>query len=304
MKAILLGFILINNLIYGLAISRMDSTQFKPLRELQFSYANDLYHGTDRYLTQMTFLKYIGKWNENGVRNEWTIQHHVYTPSDIFGDTIQRNDRPYTALFYGSYKRSSQLKLKHLFFHKQISIGAQGKYAFGGPMQKQIHYWVNSRQPLGWNYQLNNALISNVQLILEKGIVTTNHFEYWLASTLNAGTVFNDISIKQQIRFHINQPYYMKNKSNNKHQFRSSIALINELKYVAYNGTLQGNTLSQDNIYRLKNSDIKRSVYFQNIAFTLGYKNLNISYSESFITKEFTTGFSHKWSSINFCYLF
>jgi lipid A 3-O-deacylase len=282
----------------------LDSNQYCNKKSLQFSYANDLYHGTDRYLTQMTYLKYIGKWNEKGVRNEWTLQHHVYTPSDIFGDTIQRNDRPYSALFYGSIKRSKKLKWEHSLFHQQLSLGVQGTAAFGGPMQKQIHYWVDSRQPLGWDYQLKNALICNVQVAIEKGIITTQYFEYWLASTLNTGTVFNDISIKQQIRLHINHPYSIYNKPINRHRFRSSIELINELKFVSYNGTLQGNSFSHENIYRLKNSEIKRSVYFQNLAFTLGYKNLNICYAESFITKEFKTGFSHKWSSISFCYLF
>lgn len=274
-------------------------------RSLQFLYANDLYHGTDRYLTQMTFLNYQGKWNRKNQRIEFTIQHQVYTPSDIFGDTIQRNDRPYTALFYGSIKQSKKLKWPKTLLHQQISIGVQGKAAFGGPMQKQIHYWVNSRQPLGWQYQLADAWMGNLQLALEKGLFTTQNFEYWLSTTLNVGTVFNDISIKQQIRLHLNHPYYYTINHIAKHRnFRSSIVLINELKYVLYNGTLQGNTLSHDNIYRLQNNEIKRNVYFKNLAFTIGYKNLNICYSESFITKEFNTGFSHHWSNICFSYLF
>jgi len=304
MPRLILTFCLTFYTLFANALSKKDSLPLYNYKQLQFHYSNDLYHSTDRYLTQMAFLKYTTPWQRSGNRREYTLQQNVYTPSDIFGDTIQKNDRPYTALLFISIKNIKGFKNRNTLFNHQLSIGILGKHAFGEQTQRNIHYAVNSRQPLGWKYQLSDGLLLNAQIGIDKGLVIRKHFEYILHSQLNIGTVFNNLSAAQTIRIHLNNSYFPFLNTSALKSFRFSLALQNELKYVIYNGTLQGSIGSRHNIYTLTQKEICPLIYYQQICLNIAYRRLGITYSESYITKEFKTGLSHKWSTIEFTYLF
>ncbi len=301
-KSILIT-ILISCYIKGAAFAPIDTMKLYNYRQFHFSYSNDLYHSTDRYLTQLAYFKYITPW-QNKHQNEFTVQQNVYTPSDIFGDTVQKNDRPYTSLLFASYKMTRLLTEHHLLLSGQLSIGSLGKYGLGEQTQREIHYAVNSRQALGWQYQLANAPLINTQVGLDKGLIVQNNFEYILGGQLNAGTVFNDVAVAQIIRVHVGNSFFPYLNTSKLKSFRFALTMRNELKLIRYNGTLQGGIGSRHNIYTLTQKQITPLVYYQQIGLHLAYQRLGITYSESYISKEFKTGFTHKWSTVLFSYLF
>ncbi len=295
---ILIGILDIN------AFVNKDSLYLYNLKQINFHYANDLYHGTDRYLTQLAFLNYTTAFNKKNSQSAYTIQQNVYTPSDIFGDTIQKNDRPYAGLLFATYERKNNAVKRQLIIHKQIDLGVLGKAASGYSTQREIHYAVNSRQPLGWQYQLSNSVYANATLGLDKGLVVKKYVEYIVHGQLQTGTVFNNLAAAQTIRVHFKNSFFSWKNNTKKNAFRVALQMKNELKYVAYNGTLQGGIGSKNNVYVLQQKDLTPTVYYRQIGLHLAFRHFGIAYSESFITKEFKSGVSHKWSSVNFSFLF
>ncbi len=286
------------------ASSNNDSLYLSKHKTLQFHYANDLYHGTDRYLTQLAYLRYSTAFNKKNLQSIYTIQQNVYTPSDIFGDTIQKNDRPYSGLLFASYQRKKNIIHALLIVDKQLDLGVLGKAASGYSTQSNIHYAVNSRQPLGWQYQLSNCIYANALLGFDKGIFVKKHFEYIANGQVNAGTVFNNITAAQTIRIHFQNSFFTWKNNIKSNAFRAALQMKNEIKFVAYNGTLQGGIGSKNNDYVIKQNEITPIVYYRQIGLHLAYRHFGITYSESYITKEFKAGFSHKWSSVLFTYIF
>ena len=286
------------------AITEKDSIPVSAYRQFQFHYSNDLLHNTDRYLTQVALLKYIQPLKESGSQNEFALQQNVYTPSDIFGDTIQKNDRPYTALLFGSFKRTTCFSSANFLWSGQINAGVIGKSALGEQMQRGVHYAVNNSQPRGWQYQLSDAPFINAKLAADKGLIVRKHIEYIIQVHGNMGTVFNDVSVAHSIRFHIRNSHFNYLNSASIKSFRVSICMKNELKLVAYNGTLQGGIGSRNNTYILTQDQISPFVYYQQIDLYMVMGPVGITLSESYITKEFKTGLTHQWSTLVLSYIF
>jgi lipid A 3-O-deacylase len=284
-----------------------DSLHFAHKSRFSLLYANDVYNGSDRYLTQYIQLSYSRPYKITGfklpVQYEYSLQQNVYTPSDIFGDTIQQNDRPYASVLFAKAQRNVFYVERHIFARTHISLGMIGRHAFGQDMQREIHYAVNSRQALGWQYQVKDAPYMQAGLTIERGLVVLKHFELMLNGKTNIGTVFNDISIGHATRFNSGNPYFFHLTNANKRAFRFYAEIKNDLKFVAFNGTLQGAVAGRNNPYVLHSDQIKRFVFSSQASICFAYKRLGIELSETFISKEFKTGLRHSWGHLMLSYV-
>jgi lipid A 3-O-deacylase len=284
-----------------------DSLPFAQKSRFSLLYANDVYNGTDRYLTQYIQLAYSGPFSirkfKLPVQYEYSLQQNVYTPSDIFSDTIQENDRPYAALLFAKVQKNFYYVERNMFAKAHASLGMTGRHAFGEDMQREIHYAVNSRQALGWRHQLKDAPYIQAGLLIEKGLLVLRHFEFILNGKANTGTVFNDLSMGHATRFNIGNPYFFKQANADKRAFRFYAQIKNDLKFTAFNGTLQGALTSRKNPYVLQRDQIKRFVFSSEACISFTYGKLGIEISETFISKEFKTGLRHSWGHMMFSYI-
>ncbi len=84
----------------------------------------------------------------------YSLGQNLYTPEDIEAPVPDPNDRPYAAFLYGSAGFTSVTD-DHVD-DLEATLGVVGPAAFGEQTQKQIHEWVGSPEPQGWDFQLKN----------------------------------------------------------------------------------------------------------------------------------------------------
>jgi lipid A 3-O-deacylase len=306
-KRLLISFIFFHALTTFSAVAT-DSSRYNRSRQFSFLYANDVYNGSDRYLTQYIRFclsqPFAKKENGLAVQHEYLLQQNVYTPSDIFGDTIQENDRPYSSFLYAGINKNVFSPAKKSLLRGQIGLGIIGRHGFGEDMQREIHYAVNSRQALGWKYQVRDAAYIQLGLAVEKSLLSVKHFDIILQGQVQAGTVFDFIGLGQTTRLHIHHPYFNCLNTTLRKSFRCYLELKNEIRLVGYNGTLQGAIGSRNNPYTLSQSQLTPIVCLTQPSLCLEYNRFGITVSESFLSKEFSSGLKHRWGHVVFGYLF
>ncbi|MES2616738.1 MAG: lipid A deacylase LpxR family protein [Bacteroidota bacterium] len=289
--------LLLSNVLFA---GTRDSVQH---RYFSFTYANDVFFGNDRYLTQQVDIAYSPGIRKNSNKQTiWQIQQQVFTPSDIFGDTIQKNDRPYAAILSLSLTQKKYFADKHLQLNYSAALGAIGPYAFGKQTQSSIHKAIDSRQPLGWDFQIRSAPFIQLQAGVEKEIVKHSAIALLISGKLNAGTVYNHADADLILHLHNNNSYFLLERNNNPMSY--SLTLNSTIRYVAYNGTLQGSAVGSNNPYTIAASDISTIVLQQTVRIAGSYKRIGISLYATSLTKEFKTGTTHKWGALEFTYHF
>ncbi|WP_232322012.1 lipid A deacylase LpxR family protein [Photobacterium jeanii] len=92
----------------------------------------------------------------------WRISlgQQMWTPSDITLTTPQPNERPYAGLLYLDFG-------VHQFNHQAtdkltLKLGTVGPNSFAEDAQKFVHRITPSEQPKGWDYQIDNQVIVNL----------------------------------------------------------------------------------------------------------------------------------------------
>jgi hypothetical protein len=136
---------------------------------------NDIFapNNTDKYYTHGSRISYLTE-SENkylkfddqflfGDKDKWeySIGQYMYTPDDISVPTLQEGERPYAGVVYGE---AAHIK----YDEKQYSrlgyvAGIIGPSAYCEQTQKIIHEWTGSESPEGWDNQINNEPIANIQ---------------------------------------------------------------------------------------------------------------------------------------------
>jgi lipid A 3-O-deacylase len=286
-------------------VHALDSLRWGNYPQFKFLYANDVYNGTDRYLTQYIQFSYLGRYKPGKrtsmTQNEYSLQQNVYTPSDIFGDSIQKDDRPYASLLFAGFKKRYFHEQHKASISKGIFLGIIGRHGFGEDMQREIHHAVNSRQALGWKYQLKDAPYVQTKLQGDKGMAQAKHLDWILLGEANIGTVFNDLSLGQTIRLHIKDPYFPVFNHWGK-SIRLKVEMRNQIRLVAHNGTLQGAIGSRNNHYVLAAEQISRIVQHHQFNLSFAVRRFSVEISETFVSKEFQTGLKHAWGHVAFTY--
>jgi lipid A 3-O-deacylase len=82
----------------------------------------------------------------------YTFGQTMYTPQNIASADPPRGDRPWGAFLYGAF--SAHRYDSNWFRVVDLKLGATGRAALGGPVQKAVHRVVDATEPLGWHQQL------------------------------------------------------------------------------------------------------------------------------------------------------
>jgi len=296
--------------------SQIDSSVIKTVPENYFrlKYENDFFRATDRYYTQgisASLIHPIIKHSplskaliklQNAATNYYSLQaqQDCFTPKSIRIDTIMFGERPYAGTFYISHLLSSLSKKNKLLLQTQLDIGVIGNCARCEDEQKAIHKALDNIAPLSWEYQLANDLIINYRAKLEKGFVSRKYFELMTNANLKAGTLYTDIGTGLKMRFGFFDPYFNNlglSKDPLSRKFKIYGAIQANLKLVGYNAALQGGLFSKD-IYVIDANNVARFVFEGTTAITFAYKTFSLTYSLTYLTREYQTGVDHGWGGI------
>jgi lipid A 3-O-deacylase len=288
-------------------IKNINSTAY-----FRFNYDNDYFTATDEYYTQGILLELIhpqlrlnpfnklllkskGNNHKYGVR----LDSYGYTPTSISTHAIRYGDRP----FCGNLSLSSFIISADSVRKRRISttftVGVMGSKAGGEAMQVKIHTWLKNIIPVGWEYQIGNDLILNYQLNYEKELVNYNNlFLINSNSQLQFGT--HDDKIKTGFNFMLgrfNNPYLSVNKPDkNKFNYHFYGQLLTG--FTAYDATLQGGLFNRNSPYTIAAKDMTRLTLQGDFGVSLNFKKLYLEYTQSFISKEFKTGYLHRYGGI------
>lgn len=287
--------------------SLADSFRVRDYSQLRSLYANDVFNGTDRYLTQYIRLSYSRAFRLNQhrlpVQYSYSLQQDVYTPSSIFADTVQKNDRPYSSVLFATINRCAFYNDRNLTWSLEGGLGIIGRHGYGEDMQHAIHSATGNRQAIGWKYQVKDAPYVQLQTRADKEITRLTNLDIVIQGQVRAGTVFNDLCFGQLARIHLKDPYFTFQNKTFIRSFRISAEFRNDIRFVAYNGTLQGAIGSQNNPYTIKQQKISSVVLSQQITIAAAWKRFSMRIAQNYISAELITGLKHRWMHFEFCYL-
>ena len=287
-------------------------------RILKINFDNDILDNTDRYYTNgiridiiSPFLKsfplnylMVPYWGFGTNYYGLSIVQNMYTPSTTKVGGILYGDRPYAAYLYlGDFKISND-PVKKLRQTTEMDLGIIGPYSFGGLIQKSFHATIpTNSEPLGWVYQIQNDLVLNYNLSLEKGIVSGKFFEFNLTGTSAIGTLYTNFGGGMLGRVGLFNPYFVnmgiaRPKSNHKHKLRNSqFFFYVDLRgrVIGYDATLEGGIFNQTNVYTLSTKEISRGVFEGCAGITLNFGGFRFDFGQYLLSPEFHGSFWHHW---------
>ena len=284
-------------------------------RYFRFSYDNDYFTKTDNYYTQGINIEYVhpvlqkfpltgllAKLPGSNYKYGLSIDLAGYTPTSIAADHILYGDRPYAAsLTLKTFKISTDAVHKRQLSTSLI-LGVLGQFALGQEIQTGIHKGLNNPLPMGWQFQIKNDIIMNYQVNYEKRIWNAGKgLQIGAAAEARLGTFQQKLGAGFTIMAgHFNDPYeyIVGRKSGKKLQYYFfGHPFIN---LIGYDGTLQGGLFNRKSPYTIGAADISRLVFQGDAGITISTRRLYLSYCQSLMTKEFSTGKYHRWGGVRF----
>ena len=277
----------------------------------RFHYENDYFSATDIYYTQGINLEYVhpairysptskllirsrSKESKFGI----AIEHLGYTPTSISHPEILEGDRPFAAgLFVKTFSIVNDA-VRGERISSSLSVGVIGPVAGGKEIQVTIHNWINDDLPQGWQNQIQNDAILNYQVDYERRLLSIK--DYFLLAgkaSARAGT-FNTKASAGTILMagHFDDPF----SSFLKQKLKIQVFVYAEplLNIVGHDATLQGGLFNTSSPYSISSSQINRFVFQGNTGIIFRIKNIQLEYFQSFLTKEFEAGGTHKWGGV------
>ena len=292
-----------------------NTASFRKIEEdayFRFHYDNDYFTKTDQYYSQGITLEFVHPsvrkfplakllykpWSSTP---KYGVSFNLfgYTPTSILSDSILYGDRPFNAnislqtfLIQEDPARKQQVAIA-------FSLGVMGPAAQGYEIQYGIHKWLDNPLPLGWQHQIKNDIILNYQVNYEKQLLGTgNHF--LLNSTAEARVGTLNTSLGGGFNFmagRFNKRYAGSDARKKKaaYYFYGQ----SRVNVVGYDATMQGGLFNRKSPYTIPLADIERLTFQADAGIIINFKKFYLSYTQSFLTKEFSTGTYHRWGGMS-----
>lgn len=273
----------------------------------RINYENDFFTGSDRDYTQGILIEKVHPgirkffltkilWHPaNSVfKYGLALEHNAYTPTEIERYQIQYGDRPYA----GVLMLKTFLIATNTLNKQRISIsfntGIIGPAAGGEQMQRTIHHWIKYKQPEGWHNQIQNDLVLNYQVNLEKEFYRVdNLFSLSGYGSARVGTLSNKISGGLNFMIGNMQSAFLMPDNRKKHfQWYFYDQIVGNA--VAYDATLQGGVFNHSNVYTIPASQVSRLTLQNKFGLVLIFHQVYLEYYHTGTTEEFTTSTYHR----------
>ncbi len=281
-------------------------------RYFRFHYDNDYFTKTDKYYSQGITLEYVNPklkrfwpvkllWIPFNTAAQYGISLNLfgYTPTSIASDSILYGDRPFNANITLKLFSSQQDPVHKQRISTSLSAGVMGPAALGYEIQYGIHKWLKNPLPLGWQYQISNDLILNYQVNYEKKLAGNNrNFLLNGAAEARLGTLNTNLTTGIQLmagRFNERFEPVVKSPKKIEYYFYAQ----GRVRFVGYNASLQGGLVNRNSPYTIPASSINHTVFQADAGLILNLRKLFLSYTQSYITREFSTGTYHRWGGVS-----
>jgi hypothetical protein len=284
-----------------------------PVTLVNIVFDNDIFDNTDYYYTNGINIELVTPVAANsplssilvGLRNSqidlhgFSLRQNIYTPVNPDIEDVSVGDRPFSAfLTIGQFRQTYNFD-KYIFIKSSFNIGVIGPASLGGFVQSSIH----DIEPVGWSNQINNNIIIDYQVKLEKGIISTPHVELNITAGGNVGTIFNKINGGLYFRAGSFIPVYRglstifgASQKNNKLQYWFFMSGHSDV--VFFDATLQGSMFNTKSPYVIQSNDINRFVLNLSVGFAMYYKKVGFELQNFYLSPEFTNAYDFRWGRI------
>ncbi|MEO6404707.1 MAG: lipid A deacylase LpxR family protein [Ferruginibacter sp.] len=277
----------------------------------RFHYDNDYFTKYDKYYTQGITWEFVHPsirkfplarllyrpW-QAPAQYGLTFNLFGFTPNSILSDSILYGDRPFDAnISLQAFLTQTDTARKRKV-SMAISLGVMGPAALGYEIQYNIHKCLDNPLPHGWQYQIKNDIILNYQLGYEKQLLSSgNHFLLNGTAEARIGTLndklntgFNFMAGRFNKRFETKQP-----KRKAEYYFYGQ----GRANLIGYDASLQGGLFNRKSPYTITAANISRLSFQADAGVIVNFKSFYLSYTQSFLTKEFSTGSNHRWGGVS-----
>ena len=224
-------------------------------------------------LAFLTLNWFDNKSDFTKISKGFSVGQKIYTSSDL---TLMPNeintdrDRPYAGWTYASFIYEAET-LQDRYLRHEFSLGCVGPCSQAENTQIEWHELLGFVRPEGWDLQIKNQIA--LQYFLE---FKSNRYKVSPRISLHPrykaslGTIFNDVSfggefiIGDESNEQLNEPTYVYKK------WDWQLFLHNDIKLVAFNGTLEGSLFNDSSPHTVNPS---RVVLENGIGVRLNYNN-------------------------------
>jgi lipid A 3-O-deacylase len=275
----------------------------------RFHYDNDFFTNTDYYYSQGITLEYVHpslkhfpmakllyKPKKGDTKYGISFNLFGYTPTSTNSNAILYGDRPFEGSMSLKMFAISSSSAKQQQVSAAIHLGIIGPAALGEEIQTNIHRWTGNKLPIGWQHQIKNDIILNYQLNIEKKLLVTDAFLLNGVAELRAGTLHDRIG--GGINFmtgHFNNPY----KTEKEKKVQYYLYGQSRINLIGYDGTMQGGIFNRKSTYTISSADVSGITFQADAGIVLNFQKLFLGYNQSFLSKEFTTGKTHRWGGVS-----
>jgi lipid A 3-O-deacylase len=264
------------------------------------------YHKTDRHYTDgvklaftnqpdCNFLKDFARWNNFG-QNDGQVNtamgyffgQNLYTPDHVDNPAERdKHDRVFAGWMYGGIfaQRATENEMEHF----ELKPGIIGPSARGEQTQNFVHDVIGAGKAKGWDSQLGDEFAMDAmwlkrQRVAEQYLKRTENFDSHLEYGFTAGSVHRNASLGIVFRYGQNLP----NDFGPGRLGAPASACISKPQAVqsAYLFTRVGGQLVQYDRF-LSGLDAEPAVGQLQVGVVYRYKSFEVSYSQTFLTREF-----------------
>lgn len=139
----------------------------------------------------------------------WGIMQAVITPSDIATLEYQPDDYPYSGALIAIHSLTSSNPVKKYNLQSELVLGVMGPASRAEEGQELLHHMIGYQLPKGWEHQLRNAPLVNINLTAEKELLSfRNVAELIGGGQVQAGSMINGIKLYGLFRTGKMRPYF------------------------------------------------------------------------------------------------
>lgn len=273
-------------LLLQVAFESIGYSQQQDSSYFQFTYANDYFTSSDWYYTQGVRVEYgSGRWTGFAAREG-------YTPTSLRNEKARPNDRPYAGLTYFGLRTTSLSSWLSGRLTTEYIAGFIGPASGGKQEQTYIHRETGNIIPQGWDDQIANDLLLNVNARYDIGLYSTRFINIEAGAEARLGTFRTRAGLNSSISIGLLESSPTQRRS-------AIIALrIQPQAYVAiYDATLLGGVFNDNSPYTIPYSAFAKTVGRFTVGLDGRLGRFGLSFEHTYTTREYAGAQPHAWGT-------
>ena len=139
----------------------------------------------------------------------WSLMQLMVTPTKISAKEYQPNDYAYAGAMFALHSLYSYNAQKKYGFQTEFLAGVRGPASLGKQVQRGFHGLINYQKPKGWDNQLRNMPLININFTAEKQFLSVGNFMEVNGGTLvRTGSLMDGVFMYPMIRIGQMSPYF------------------------------------------------------------------------------------------------